>query len=178
MNSSDQKEDNSEVEEKKIADELKEENEEEEEGEINDGEKLKKAFVPKILCKFYQRGKCTWGRACKFLHPGVNDTGSYNFLEFQDPNAKVYQQQQQIISMDPKKSQSIDVDNTTNEASKELQTESAWERGLRHAKEMKEKALKRKQIEKEEFDDKKMNLSLKEFEDEKENDERHLNIEK
>ena len=47
----------------------------EEEGEINDGEKVKKAFVPKIVCKFFQRGKCSWGRVCKFLHPGVNDTG-------------------------------------------------------------------------------------------------------
>lgn len=64
---------------------------EEEEGEINDGEKVKKAFIPRVLCKYYQRGKCSWGRGCKFLHPGVNDTGNYSFLEFQDPNAKVFQ---------------------------------------------------------------------------------------
>ena len=56
-------------------------------------------------------------------------------------------------------------------------TETAWERGLRIAKEMKEKALRRKQIEKD-FEEKKMNLSLKELEDEKENDERHLNVER
>lgn len=43
---------------------------------------------------------------------------------------------------------------------------------------MKEKALRRKQMEKDQFDDKKMNLSLKEFENEPENDERYLNIEK
>lgn len=47
----------------------------EEEGEINDGEKPKRAFIPRVLCKYYQRGKCSWGRGCKFLHPGVNDTG-------------------------------------------------------------------------------------------------------
>lgn len=64
----------------------------EEEGEINDGEKVKRAFIPRVLCKYYQRGKCSWGRGCKFLHPGVNDTGNYSFLEFQDPNAKVFQQ--------------------------------------------------------------------------------------
>ena len=52
----------------------------EEDGEINDGEKTKKAFVPRVLCKYYQRGKCTWGRTCKFLHPGVNDTGRYIIL--------------------------------------------------------------------------------------------------
>lgn len=56
-------------------------------------------------------------------------------------------------------------------------SETAWERGLRIAKEMKEKALKRKQQEKD-FNEKKMNLSLKELEDEKENDERHMNIER
>ena len=62
----------------KASDEAKEEEKHsEEEGEINDGESVKKAFIPRILCKFHQRGKCTWGRTCKFLHPGVNDTGTY-----------------------------------------------------------------------------------------------------
>ena len=59
-----------------------------------------------------------------------------------------------------------------------LQTESAWERGLRHAKEMRERAQRRKQMEKDQFDEKKMNLSLKDFENEKENDERYVNVEK
>jgi hypothetical protein len=61
-------------------------------------------------------------------------------------------------------------DNETNE--------SAWERGLRHAKEMRDKAKQRKLTDKEDFLDKKMNLSLKEFEIERENDERYINIEK
>jgi len=42
---------------------------------------------------------------------------------------------------------------------------------------MKEKALRRKQTEGDQFADKKMNLSLKEFENEKENDERYVNVE-
>ena len=45
------------------------------------------------------------------------------------------------------------------------------------AKEMKERALRRKQLEKEDFVDKKMNLSLKELDNEKEIDERYFNIE-
>ena len=43
---------------------------------------------------------------------------------------------------------------------------------------MKTKAQKRKIIEKDDFYDKKMNLSLKEYEIEKENDERYINVEK
>ena len=42
---------------------------------------------------------------------------------------------------------------------------------------MKEKAMLRKKAETD-FNDKKMNLSLKDLEDEKENDERHVNIER
>ena len=42
----------------------------------------------------------------------------------------------------------------------------------------KEKALRRKELEKEQFADKKMNLSLKEFENEKENDEQYINVER
>jgi hypothetical protein len=152
----------------------------EEEGEINDGEKVRKAFVPRVMCKFYQRGKCSWGRACKFLHPGINDTGNYTFLEVDDPNARVYQQSQAMAQ------KSHDQDGQADSSSKDLdhapaapQNETAWEKALRQAKEMKERAKLRKQAEqKEEFLDKKMNLSLKEFENEKENDERYLNIEK
>jgi len=143
----------------------------EEDGEINDGEKVKKAFIPRVLCKYYQRGKCTWGRTCKFLHPGVNDTGNYSFLEFQDPNAKVYQQQQ--VSTGERPAEEAAGENGSEAAAV---TESAWERGLRHAREMKEKAKQRKLAEKDQFDDKKMNLSLKEFENETENDERYFNV--
>lgn len=150
-----------------------EEKDEEEDGEINDGEKAKKVFVPRVLCKYYQRGKCTWGRGCKFLHPGVNDTGNYNFLEFQDPNAAVFQQAAKNLAEASEASS-----RPAAPAAEMTPTESAWERGLRHAKEMKEKALRRKQNEGEQFADKKMNLSLKEFETEKENDERYVNVER
>lgn len=38
--------------------------------------------------------------------------------------------------------------------------------------------MRRKQMEKDQFADKKMNLSLKDFENEKENDERYFNAER
>ncbi|KAI8520094.1 hypothetical protein Bbelb_033510 [Branchiostoma belcheri] len=49
--------------------------------------------------------------------------------------------------------------------------ESAWERGLRHAKELRKKAMQRKEQD-EDFEDKRMNLSLpeEEFDNNKEND--------
>jgi len=31
--------------------------------------------VPRETCRFYQRGNCTWGDRCRFIHPGVNDKG-------------------------------------------------------------------------------------------------------
>ena len=98
-------------------------------------------------------------------------------MEYQDPTAQLFQQQQQYkeatIEAGPTKAAAH-----ADEQPAAEQTESAWERGLRHAKEMKEKAMRRKQMDKDQFDEKKMNLSLKEFEDEKENDERYMNIER
>ncbi len=105
------------------------------------------------------------------MHPGVNDTGSYTFLEYQDPVASLHPQKTGENNFETDLSKQ-EIPSTEIPA-----TESAWERGLRIAREMKEKALKRKQMEKDQFDDKKMNLSLKEFENEKENDERYVNVE-
>lgn len=99
-------------------------------------------------------------------------------MEFQDPTAKVYQQSTSAVSdkeLEPAKNREANISSQPDESA---HTESAWERGLRQAKEMKEKALRRKQMEKEQFEEKKMNLSLKEFENEKENDERYVNVER
>lgn len=106
----------------------------------------------------------------------MNDTGNYNFLEFQDPNAKVFQQQ----SMDQAEAEQQAAADREAIQDAEAPTETAWERGLRQAREMKEKARLRKLAAKEagSFKDKQMNLSLKEFEDEVENDERYMNVEK
>ena len=146
----------------------------EEDGEINDGEKVRKAFIPRVPCKYYQRGKCTWGRTCKFLHPGVNDTGNYSFLEFQDPNAKVYERQ----SLEQAEAEQAAAAASREAMAAETAAESAWERGVRQAREMKERARLRKLAEKDTFREKQMNLSLREFEEEGENDERYMNVEK
>jgi hypothetical protein len=101
----------------------------------------------------------------------LNLKGNYSFLEFQDPSLKSFEKQFIQNNIQSETESNIN-DNAI------LNNESAWERGLKNAKEMKNKAQKRKLIEKDDFYDKKMNLSLKEYEIEKENDERYINVEK
>lgn len=98
--------------------------------------------------------------------------GNYSFLEYQDPAATAFQTGQARADGGENR------DGVSGDVNEPIKTETAWERGLRHAKEMKEKAMRRKQMEKDQFEDKKMNLSLKEFENEDDNDERYMNVEK
>ena len=98
-------------------------------------------------------------------------------MEFQDPTIMAFQKQQ-ITKNENDDLESRIVNSKNLDLQESIKSESSWERGLRHAKQMKEKAQQRKQMEKTDFLDKKMNLSLKEFENEKENDERYVNIEK
>jgi hypothetical protein len=51
---SDNNEDDGEIVENKKKPTEEEEEEDEEDGEINDGEKIKKTFIPKLMCKYYQ----------------------------------------------------------------------------------------------------------------------------
>ncbi len=50
-----------------------------EEGEILEEEEVTPYTRPiddnRPLCRHFQRGRCNWGEACKWLHPGVNDQG-------------------------------------------------------------------------------------------------------
>lgn len=32
------------------------------------------------LTRFFNKGQCTWGTNCRFLHPGVSDKGNYNMF--------------------------------------------------------------------------------------------------
>ena len=51
--------------------------EELEEGEVSDEdeEARKERLKPQPVCRFYSKGACTWGSSCRFIHPGVLDTG-------------------------------------------------------------------------------------------------------
>ena len=53
--------------------------EELEEGEVSDEdeEARKERLKPQPICRFYSKGACTWGSSCRFIHPGVMDTGRY-----------------------------------------------------------------------------------------------------
>ena len=48
-----------------------------EEGELSEQEADEAPAVqePKTVCRFFNKGQCTWGNNCRFLHPGVSDKG-------------------------------------------------------------------------------------------------------
>jgi nuclear protein NHN1 len=166
-----------------------EEGEELEDGEVTDGdEKRPEESEPKPVCRFYTRGQCTWGVSCRFLHPGVTDKGNYNMF---DSMVRPVPMPQQQLPMPPFGGPAHFQDYRNDRppihhlppphhgppfhgppgAARPPpggDNESAWERGLRHAKEMMRKANKRKEQDMD-FEDKKMNLSATQEELEKDN---------
>lgn len=157
-----------------------------EEGEVSDeDEKRPEENEPKPVCRFYTRGQCTWGMSCRFLHPGVTDKGNYTMFDMVRPVP--------INAQPPYGDNPRGFHDMRNERPGllhhpamrggfqgngdgpgqrppivEAPAESAWERGLRTAKEMMRKANKRKEQDMD-FDDKKMNLSSAPEELEKDN---------
>ncbi|XP_031346347.1 zinc finger CCCH domain-containing protein 18 isoform X1 [Photinus pyralis] len=125
-----------------------------EEGELTDEEDARpEETEPRPVCRFFSRGQCTWGASCRFLHPGVTDKGNYTMFDLVRPVVPGdYGGERMVYSgrSDPP------------------QIESAWERGLRTAKEMMRKSIKRKEQDID-FEEKKMNLSLAQEEFDKEN---------
>lgn len=106
-----------------------------EEGEVSDeAERRPEESEPRPVCRFFARGACTWGVSCRFLHPGVTDKGNYNMFD--------------VIRGVP-----------TAPARDPQPPESAWERGLRTAKEMLRIANKRKEQDMD-FEEKKLHLSV------------------
>ncbi|KAL8589999.1 hypothetical protein ACOMHN_007024 [Nucella lapillus] len=138
-----------------------------EEGEIKEPGIVKKPFV-KPTCRFFMRGTCTWGMNCRFLHPGINDKGNYQMIElpgqrWNGPGGGGGAPWGQEPPEEP-----VDIPPPPEAPP----VESAWERGLRHAKEQIKKASQRKEQESN-FEEKRLNLSVdEEREMNKENDRR------
>jgi nuclear protein NHN1 len=136
--------------------------EELEEGEVTDGdEKRPEETEPKAVCRFFTRGQCTWGMSCRFLHPGTTDKGNYTMFDLVRPIPQAapmivpaydYRTERPPIHLPPHAAFGGPRGGPPPES------ESAWERGLRTAKEMMRKASKRKEQDID-FDEKKMNLS-------------------
>lgn len=136
--------------------------EELEDGEVTDGDdKRPEESEPKAVCRFFTRGQCTWGMSCRFLHPGTTDKGNYTMFDMVRPipvpqaapiiPSYDYRIERPPIHMPPYGGHS--------RIPPAAESETAWERGLRTAKEMMRKANKRKEQDTE-FDEKKMNLSV------------------
>ena len=138
--------------------------EELEDGEVTDGDdKRPEESEPKAVCRFFTRGQCTWGMSCRFLHPGTTDKGNYTMFDMvrpipvsrTTPATPAYDYRNDrppIHHMPPHAAYGHP------RIPPVADPESAWERGLRTAKEMMRKANKRKEQDID-FDEKKMNLS-------------------
>lgn len=161
--------------------------EELEEGEVSDeDEKRPEETEPKPVCRFYTRGQCTWGMSCRFLHPGVTDKGNYTMFDMIRPvpvnaHGPPYGPGGIVPSyhhgdfrgerpppMHPMHGGGGGGPPPQARPMPEPVVESAWERGLRTAKEMMRKANKRKEQDMD-FEDKKMNLSASQDELERDN---------
>ncbi|PSN47359.1 hypothetical protein C0J52_06565 [Blattella germanica] len=138
-----------------------------EEGELTDeDENRPEETEPRPVCRFYNRGQCTWGSSCRFVHPGVTDKGNYTMFDMVRPLVPV-NGPPIYPAVDYRASYDKPVPGPRKEDAPVF--ESAWERGLRQAKEMMRKSTKRKETDMD-FEEKKMNLSLGQEELDKEND--------
>ncbi|GFN91351.1 Zinc finger ccch domain-containing protein 18-like [Plakobranchus ocellatus] len=131
-----------------------------EEGEIKEPG-ARKPFI-KPMCRFFQRGNCTWGINCRFLHPGVNDKGNYQMIEI--PGFQPTGVHARLGGPGPWAEPQPPVEQIEIPPPPLPDTpppETAWERGLRIAKEQRKKATERKEKEPD-FEEKRLNLSVDE----------------
>lgn len=144
-----------------------------EEGELTDeDENRPEETEPRPVCRFYNRGQCTWGSSCRFVHPGVTDKGNYTMFDMVRPlvpvnGPPVYPPVDYRSPYEKPLPMGVPYQGPRKEEAPVF--ESAWERGLRQAKEMMRKSTKRKETDMD-FEEKKMNLSLGQEELDKEND--------
>lgn len=150
----DEKDTGSIAEEGETVEQHSKEKEELEEGEVSDEDDVRpEETEPRPVCRFFSRGQCTWGASCRFLHPGVTDKGNYTMFELIRPVVPgEYGREERPYGR----------------GAEPAPIESAWERGLRTAKEMLRNSKKRKEQDID-FEEKKMNLSLAQEEFDKEN---------
>ncbi|XP_051239108.1 zinc finger CCCH domain-containing protein 18 isoform X4 [Dicentrarchus labrax] len=142
-----------------------------EEGEVKDPSDRK--IRPRPICRFFIKGNCTWGMNCRFIHPGVNDKGNYSLITKPDlfsPNGAPPGGPHPLIPNNPWAGPAVE-ELPPPPPPVEPPVESAWERGLRHAKEVLKKATIRKEQEPD-FEEKRFNVTIGEDEREfdKEND--------
>ncbi|XP_069677919.1 zinc finger CCCH domain-containing protein 18 isoform X2 [Periplaneta americana] len=144
-----------------------------EEGELTDeDENRPEETEPRPVCRFYNRGQCTWGSSCRFVHPGVTDKGNYTMFDMVRPlvpvnGPPIYPPVDYRSPYEKPVPVGLSYQGPRKDEAPVF--ESAWERGLRQAKEMMRKSTKRKETDMD-FEEKKMNLSLGQEELDKEND--------
>uniref|UniRef100_A0A8C4PF95 Zinc finger CCCH-type containing 18 n=2 Tax=Equus asinus TaxID=9793 RepID=A0A8C4PF95_EQUAS len=155
----------------------KEKRKEDDDGEIDDGEidddDLEEGEVkdpsdrkvrPRPTCRFFMKGNCTWGMNCRFIHPGVNDKGNYSLITKAEPfppNGAPPLGPHPLMPANPWGGPIVD--EILPPPPPEPPTESAWERGLRHAKEVLKKATIRKEQEPD-FEEKRFTVTIGEDE--------------
>ncbi|PNJ12565.1 ZC3H18 isoform 11, partial [Pongo abelii] len=133
-----------------------------EEGEVKDPSDRK--VRPRPTCRFFMKGNCTWGMNCRFIHPGVNDKGNYSLITKADPfppNGAPPLGPHPLMPANPWGGPVVD--EILPPPAPEPPTESAWERGLRHAKEVLKKATIRKEQEPD-FEEKRFTVTIGEDE--------------
>ena len=147
---------------KKNGEDELESGEELEDGEISDEDEALKneRLEPKAVCRFFSKGQCTWGSSCRFLHPGVLDKGNYSMFAAPRPILPGESEEAGEVT---RKEEPVLV------PAKVPEHETAWERGMRQAKEMRRRSSKRRENDVE-YEEKKTGQSLTQMELDKEND--------
>ncbi|XP_021563081.1 zinc finger CCCH domain-containing protein 18 [Carlito syrichta] len=110
------------------------------------------------------KGNCTWGMNCRFIHPGVNDKGNYSLITKAEPfppNGAPPLGPHPLMPANPWGGPIVD--EILPPPPPEPPAESAWERGLRHAKEVLKKATIRKEQEPD-FEEKRFTVTIGEDE--------------
>ncbi|XP_077542327.1 uncharacterized protein LOC144155013 isoform X2 [Haemaphysalis longicornis] len=126
----------------------------------------RKSSAPRPICRFFNKGQCTWGSSCRFIHPGINDRGNYNMFA-SGPKPQQHHHMPPPMGggpagvmrggAPPPDFLGPPMPPMAPDDMMLPPVESAWERGLRHAKELMKRASRRKEQEPD-FEEKRLNL--------------------